>query len=770
MKKISAKSILEKEFVSYLKNKNIKIISFDIFETLAFRKVKYGTDLFKQIAKKSFVRNIFFTKHNFVSARVAAEKRARELNSKNEDITLELIYNQLPLNKKQKKKIISLELQIEYKNLYINFQIQRWIQLAHKYNKKIILISDTYFSFKELQHLVFSKLKNKSLISDIYISNIHQLTKATGNLYLKVLDDLNIKAHELLHVGDNNYSDIQMAKQKNISTIHYSCDTDLKKVFNLESSYIKSLNKNHNYRIQTSLLNIYKAKEERDFFNLGAVIFGPILWEFSHWINTLAKQNNISQINCVMREGKIFERYISKVTNNLDTKLIYASRKSTFLPSINIEEIQNNSFNFYTYRELSVQGFYNLFRLKIKNKIIKEIAHTLLKDQIDTLNIISKDIKNRLDEIKINILNEKKYFKKYMKQQNYQNKSITIDFGGTGSILKNIENILHTDKKKHLNVLFYAHAGSSQKMQHSKLISFLPLNNKTNKEIELIRRNHEFLEILFNGFNNTTLHYKKCKNSIKAITSSNNKSIKRNREKLLAFEKGIDSFFKIAKHYKLKNKLYSKEELLLMISRLIEVPTIDESLAIGSLYRDENYTNTKPIKLISKENLKSINKFGVQESYYQNSLSPNFKINNIPWVQGVITQLDDTYLQNIKSLATKGVNSDSISKILELLEQDKTIKEIYVYGAGELFKELLPHLQQREINIKSLLDSRAKVSTFSFNGFKVYDIADVKLTDGDCIVVASAVFAVEITKTIIQSSKNKKLKIINFYNDIFEIN
>jgi len=759
-----------KKYLLLLKNPNIKVVSFDIFETLAFRKVKKSSDIFNKVTKKSFVKNIFFTRDNFVSARVFAEKRARELNSKNEDVTLTLIYDQLPLDKYQKKKIIQLELEVEYKNLYINLQIQKWIKLAHKHNKKIILISDTYFSFKEIKLLVLSKLKNKKLISDIYISNTHQLTKATGNLYPKVLQDLQIKPNELLHIGDNAYSDIQMAEQKGIHTLYYGCDTYIKNLFDLESSYIPFLNKNHNYRVQASLSNPYIKEDEKVLFNLGALLFGPVLWEFSHWVNTLAKQNNISQINSVMREGKIFKKYLSKVNKNLDVNLIYASRKSTFLPLIDIENMQNGNFNFYTYRELTVQGFYDLFRLKIKNSTLKNISYEFLKDQAIILDLISLDIKNRLDEIKSNSVKEKKYFKKYMKQKNYKENSISIDFGGTGSILKNMEDILETQKNVHLNVLFYSHSGAKQKMQDSKLFSFLEYSATNNKEIELIRRNHEFIEILFNGLNETTLYYSKHKKSIEAITHTNNRSLHLNRTKLTAFQKGVDSFFKIAKKYRLKENLYSKKELLLMMARLIEVPTIQEASVLGNLYRDENYDDAKPIKIVSKQNLNMIKEIGLEKSFYKNSLSPSFKINEIPWVQGTITQLDDTYIQNIKSMATKGINSDSVSKILELLDNDITIQEIYVYGAGELFKELLPHLKQKNIKIKKLLDSKASIADFDFHGFRVQNIVNTKFKDGDYIVVSSVVFAVEITKIIVENSQNKKLKIINFYNDILEIN
>ena len=737
-KKICNNAVLEKEYIKYLKDDKIKVISFDIFETLVFRKVRQATDLFNSIAKHKFVKELFFTKENFILSRVEAERKARELNSKNEDVNLKLIYKQLPLNKSQRKKIIQLELEEEYKSLYINYQIKRWIRLAYKYNKKIILTSDTYFSSKELDYLLLQKLNKEHLISELYVSNEQNKTKATGNLYLKILQELEVDASQLLHIGDNIYTDVKMAKQKGINSIHYYSSPDIHRLFNIEKKYIPTLNKNHNYRVQASLLNPYSSKEEKFFFNLGAVVFGAILWEFSHWTINLAKKNNISQINYIMREGRIFQESISQVQNKLKTQLIYASRKSTFLPAIEISEIKKNGFNFSGYRNLDI---YDLLRLKD----------------------IQTPIKEQLPQIKKNIQKEKKLFKKYLKQLNYKHKSLLVDFGGTGSILKNIEKISSLNSEQ-LYLLFYMHSGGVKNMQGRKIFSFLPLNDKTERGIELIRRNHEFLEILFNGNHETTLNYQENNTKVLPITASSKSNSNKNRDKLRAFDKGVDAFFSVCKKYKLEGSLYTRENLLLTLTRLIEVPTKDEGLELGDLYHDESYKNCSTKKIITNKDKKIIQKIGISNSFYSNNSNLAFLSGKVSWVNGAITQLDDKYIQNIKSLATKGANSDAISKILESLDENRSIKEIYVYGVGELFKELLPLLVMRNIRITALIDTRAKIADFSVSGYKVTSLEKVTFKDGDYIVVASVVFATEISNSIIKYSKNKKIKVINFNN------
>ena len=697
-----------------------------------------------------------------------------------EDVTLKLIYNQLPLTKKQKSKIIELELQEEYKNLYINAQVENWIRKCIKAERKVIFTSDMYLTTKQLKLLILSKLKDKKLISKVYVSNKYNATKATGKLFDIVLKDLNIKPWELLHIGDSYYADIEIAKAKDINTLYYNCDESLKDTFKLESNYIKEFNKNNNYRIQASLLNPYSKEDNKFFFNLGATVFGAVMWEFSHWINNLTKINNISQVNCVMREGRIFKKYISKVNPKLDTNLIYASRKSTYLPSINIEDIKEKGFEFYNYRKFSVQNFYHLFKLTIDNKNIKEHEEVLLRNanmiiidsKISLLELIANDIKNKLDTIETNINYEKNLFKKYLKQFDYKKDSLLIDFGGTGTILKNINNALKDNKKQKLNILFYMHESGFNKMLGDNILTFLPYSQKTAKHIELIRRSPEFIEILFNGVNQTTLHYKKRKNKVIAVTDFPYVNQKLIAKYIKAFDKGIDSFFKIAKQYNLKQNLYSKDTLTFMLSRLIDVPTIQEAANLGNLYHDEGYGNLSVEKLISDEHVNTIDEFGMQKAYFHNTNNPTFQIGKIPWVQGVITRLEPQLIKKAKALENKGINSTAIDKIIEELSQNKNIKNVYIFGVGQFFNELYPSLLKMDITIKGLIDSRAYFSSLTSCGFNVKPLKEVDLEKGDTIIISSSVFAIEITDSIINYCKEKKytnISILNHYNNLITI-
>jgi len=766
-KKIASKSVLEKKFIQALEDKKIKVISFDIFETLVFRDVNHPSDIFRNVGEHQFVKKIFDHPDTFKNFRIQAEKKARTLNSKLEDIRLKLIYEQLALTKKEQKKIISLELEEEYKSLYINYHVENWIRLAEKADKKVILTSDMYLLNKELKDLVISKLKNKKIISKIFVSNAYNATKSSGNLYPIVLKKMSIKPSQLLHIGDNKYADKEMAEVKGIKSIHYNVSSSTQNMFELEKNAINSLDSNNNYRIQASLLNPYRFEKEAFFFDLGATLFAPLLWEFSHWISAMAEEFNLSQVNCIMREGKIFKKYIKKVDKNLELNLIYASRKSTYLPSLHCKEIQKNGLNFYHYRQVCVQSFYDLFQLNIddenialhKNSLLKD-ANTIVIQDSNLLKIISKDIENRMGEIQKNIKREKKYFRQYLKQLNYKKESILIDFGGTGSILKNIHNA--NSNKQTMNVLFYTHASGFQNMLHDNLHTFLPYTQKTAKSIETIRRSHEIIEILFNGQKGTTLSYKKDKTKIVPITNSNNKH---NAQQLKAFEKGIDSFFAICKKYKLQSNSFDREILVGSLTRVLQVPTLDEANYLGDLHHDENYQSTHIQKIITQKHLHTLT-YNLHDAYYQSCNNPSFKITEIPWVQGAITQLKPEYISSLRELKSKGINTQAIDKIMQTLQQNNISSNIYVFGVGEFFKELYPQLKESAVVLKGLIDSRAKFSSFKSEGFKVKSLENVKLKTDDTIIISSAVFALEITQMIVTHAKTNSLNNIKIISQL----
>lgn len=772
-------SKIEKEFNKLLDDENIKVISFDIFETLAFRKVAHHNDIFYNVGKNKYVKSIYNTPEAFKLFRIKAEELARTNNKKSNEISLKEIYSYLDLTEKQKHKIQKLELKEESENLYINKQIENWISKAHQKSKKIILISDMYLSKKNIDKLVLDKFVHNNLIFKVYISSEYKERKANKKLFELIRNDLQIEYTNWLHIGDNIESDFNIPQKFGIKTIYYNIEESFQEIISLENKYIKAdTQKASNLRILTSILNPYIDKEESFYFNYGAIIFGPILWEFSHWLDKLAKKEKVEQINFIMREGQTFEKYFKKISN-IQTNLIYASRKSTYLANLNEEEIDFAKLNFFKFRTFTILDIYNLYKIDLDDNVLKEYENYPIKEaqkiyfkDKSLLDIFIENFSQKIETIKDNITKERLLFLEYLKRINIHNNSILVDLGGGGTIIKNIIKTLDNNSSP-LGVLFFMHDLGYKVNVINRTISFLPYNEKTGKCLELIRRTPEFIEILLNGIEKTTINYERKGSLVFPIIEhpfTNTKEFHHLEKIINAFNTGIEAFFTLLKEYKFK-KIIKREVLALIIGRCIEVPTSIEVEYLEKLHLDEGKGSSKKAKLITEEQKSYLKQEGLYKAYYNLSQNIDYKKIDFHWIHGAITSIDNQFLPTVKGLINVYPNQEYINNIVELLKINK-INKVNIYGAGVLFVKLKPYLVKNNIEIISVMDSRANLSQFEFSGHIIKTL-ESQINENNLypIIVASVEYSFEISDLIIRylKTKNLKTKIINDYDGMVEL-
>ena len=174
-----------------------QVISFDVFDTLIIRTVPLPT-LFDKLS----------TTPGFKSARIEAERIARTQSTK-EDITLEEIYKVLMPTASDEELRVAIEREInaELKACKANKPALDFFNACKDSGKRIIIISDMYLDCSTISTLLQNCGYNLDGVN-VYVSSEYALTKRSGNLFKKVLEDLEfVKADEVLHIGDNLRSD-----------------------------------------------------------------------------------------------------------------------------------------------------------------------------------------------------------------------------------------------------------------------------------------------------------------------------------------------------------------------------------------------------------------------------------------------------------------------------------------------------------------------------------------------------------------------------------
>jgi predicted HAD superfamily hydrolase len=753
MRKIS---LIEKQFLKEISSPLVEFISFDIFDTLVYRNTVRPTHIFRRMAQKEFIKTIFPDSELFEQFRMDAEQKARQ-NSQEEEITLTQIYNELPLTKQQQQKFMDTELKIEKDAIFINKSILRLIDIALKHNKKILFISDTYFTKNEIEKLVFKKVDIP--YHKLFISSQYKMTKFSGKLFSQVLDELHIKGTNLLHIGDNYHSDIQNAAKYNIQSILYNLPKEYKLITELDNQYMKNAKHDtfQNYRIFSALNNPYENEQKKFFYNFGALYMAPIIWDFCHYLKEIYHKNKLTQMNFCMREGQIFHKFIKYIDPTINTNILYVSRKSTFLASLNLKEIKNNSFRLENYEDFNVKNLYELFKIPIDKEEIKKVidfkfhkADKFKAEYINILHLIQEDFISKKSTIIKNIQKEKNLLQDYLKDKNFHNNSMIVEFGGTGTIPTNIDNLM-SEKSQKLNVLFFMHDKGIKKMSNKLTTAYLSYKEHTKHEIRAIHSFPTIFEILFNGNYTTTLGYKKEQNNISVNIATKNPLLKQKQQKLLkAFNNGVKSFFNTCLEHQCSKQVLNQESVLRLINRFLKIPSTNESLHLGSLYHEAGFGSNHVFPIIEQKHIKYLEEYGIDRIYKYSKLLDK-KVPPILWPEGLIAKEDSSYLIRMNNLEKVLFHSEKINPYVHKLMEDiinQKLEQLTIYGTGEIFQQIIPYLTKKNIRIAYVFDSRAHLIINKINGFRITALHDIQLEENSTIVIASDVYRDEIFETI----------------------
>jgi predicted HAD superfamily hydrolase len=200
----------------------INILSLDCFDTLLWRKTAAPLDVFYDLQNKPAFQAIGFS----ASLRINAEGRARMLAGQikgSPEVSLHDIYTESfpDLEQAQLDALVQDELEAEIEACYALPAMVDLIRAAHSRGFKIIIVSDTYFSEKQLRTLLASSLPDEvlAMFNKIYCSSDYGRSKSYG-LFNDVLKD-GYPAESMLHIGDNLSADYIAARALKLNSLHF---------------------------------------------------------------------------------------------------------------------------------------------------------------------------------------------------------------------------------------------------------------------------------------------------------------------------------------------------------------------------------------------------------------------------------------------------------------------------------------------------------------------------------------------------------------------
>lgn len=434
--------------------KTFEIVSFDIFDTLVMRKIakpEFVNDIIAMSIKKKLGLDLDFKKY-----RLKAEQILRSELDDNQDVNINQIYEKFAeitgLSAGVCNEIKGLEIQEELNLCTPRKELVEWFNFAKDLPKKIILVSDMY-----LQSDVVSKILAKCGIKDynkLYISSETNLRKDNKTIweYLKVL---NVNA-SLIHIGDNERSDWQYPTDEKFNAYHVMSSFNLFENTAFGSYFL------HNYQLNTfsavllGPIFAYKFNSPfefnknkyfvKNFYELGYIIYGPILTYYMLWLIKETTTNKHEGIWFLARDGYFLKPLYEKICKWLNIKALpseylLASRRAASVASFkNVNEL-------YDLLDIPYKGTIKDFVFVRYGLVLDNSKYNQKIELPNDREILKKIIEEVADQILENAQSEKLAYLAYMENlsvKNSENLAI-VDMGYAGTIQHYLTNLTKTD-------------------------------------------------------------------------------------------------------------------------------------------------------------------------------------------------------------------------------------------------------------------------------------------------------------------------------------
>lgn len=454
-------------------NSKIKVISFDIFDTLISRPFYNPTDLFVLLEVK--VNNLLNITDiiKFKEIRIEAEKIARDksklISPMYEDVTLDDIYDVVQeltgISKTDIDQIKQEEINLELKYCMARNFAKELFDLAKYLGKKIIITSDMYLP----KDVIIKILKNNGYLDydELFLSSDINLCKNTGNLYKYIIKKIGVSGKNILHIGDNFESDVIQAQKSGWNSYHFPKAIDIltnkingyyggeayNNVFSKPFAMRSNTGMLDYFGIRTMLAVVANKIFDNPFveinrssdFNadpriIGYYGLGPHLYAIAEWLLKSIKEENYINLNFMARDGFLpMEAF--KILNhvykiNININYLRLTRQSILPLQINSKNdfmCLSNNINIYANSPESIIKMFSYF---VKDETLDNAEDVCSKNGF----IYNKKFKNLSSYYKfIKLFNEtfyddakiKKYketLKNYLSEY-YNGKTADFDIG-----------------------------------------------------------------------------------------------------------------------------------------------------------------------------------------------------------------------------------------------------------------------------------------------------------------------------------------------------
>ena len=375
------------QFKSMLSGPETRLVIFDIFDTLLLRPLLNPESIKRLIAGKLDENS----GQIYLKYRARAESEARQQAQR--DVGMAEIFRRFAelsgLTESVVEKIRAEEESMELMAVSRRPETAELLAFAVAQGKRVVLASDMYLPRAALEQML-----EKHDIRGwrrLYLSSEVGLRKDSGGLYRYILEEESVIPEQVLMVGDNEQSDVQVPWDLGIKTRHVMRPVELARALPRLGPFVDDVLQQGTLNDEVTLGLIVRANFHpvtyKDFdhnaftqstpWSIGYSVLGPLMLSFSQWLHDRCMTDGIKHLYFLAREGQflkqVFDRYAASLPAGITSHYLVVSRRCVSVPSIrNFKDILHIASRRYFPGNAKV-FLYERFGIKVTDKELGRI-------------------------------------------------------------------------------------------------------------------------------------------------------------------------------------------------------------------------------------------------------------------------------------------------------------------------------------------------------------------------------------------------------------
>ncbi|MCP3929792.1 MAG: hypothetical protein GY705_11900 [Bacteroidetes bacterium] len=253
-----------------------------------------------------------------------------------------------PLDEKELTKITNLLVQAEIEQeISVTYLDQELISFLSSCEfEKLFIISDFYMSSEKVK-TIFRAHSFPYAVETLFLSCDMKLNKRSGRLFKYVCSTLDIKPESLLHIGDNQFADVEMATSCGVRALHFTGMMEMEKRQYCHDFFSK---RQKMEKLSDTILlagdfqatsPFLKKSQERESLRSYGRYMSPLFTGFALNIQEQCCRGEHERVYFFTREGKFLKNVFDQAQVHglfsmkmVESHLLPVSRLATFFPSL----------------------------------------------------------------------------------------------------------------------------------------------------------------------------------------------------------------------------------------------------------------------------------------------------------------------------------------------------------------------------------------------------------------------------------------------------